>query len=517
MPRATRQSVSPLAAEGDLWDVERIDHLSDWIDDIDYVPSPLALKEKVPKTWFIGMNDAVAAKVEVDATEKLEEECDVPEGFLDDDVTNGDVEEECNPISRGLASKAFILAGPRAEIAFDPKKCKAAIVTCGGLCPGLNTVVREIVMCLRRQYGVTETYGIPEGYRGFLYPETWRELTIENIRHLHQQGGSTLGTSRGGHDTEKIVDNLVEQGVNLLFVSGGDGTLRGASKIADEVKKRGLPITVAMIPKTIDNDVPLLDRTFGFETAVEAAREAIDVANVEAEGFPFGLGVVKVMGRNSGFIAMHSALGCGLADLCLVPEVDFYFDGKGGIADHLFDRLIENGNALIIVAEGAGQKMMEEMGANGEVVKDLSGNVLLDDVGPWLCNELKKRLDQRLKDASPHGDGLYLKYLDPSYMVRGVPPTTSDNLYCTQLAHNAVHGSMAGLTNFVVGSVNTRDCYLPIAETVNKMNIIDVRHQSLWEYVVFATGQPAFQDEFDPRDNLDIITSASGGVVLQTE
>lgn len=369
-------------------------------------------------------------------------------------------------------------------------------------------------MCLQRQYGVEEVFGIPEGYRGFLSPEIWRPLTIKNVKHLHSQGGSTLGTSRGGHDTKAIVDNLVEQGINLLFVSGGDGTLRGAAKIAEEVKARGLPMAVAMIPKTIDNDVPLLDRTFGFETAVEAAREAIDVANVEAEGFPYGLGVVKVMGRGSGFIAMHSALGCGLADLCLVPEVEFEIDGPGGIAEHLFNRLMENGNALIVVAEGAGQKLMEEMGATGDEVKDLSGNVLLDDVGPWLCNELKKRLDDRLKEASPNGDGLYLKYLDPSYMVRGVPPTTSDNIYCTQLAHNAVHGAMAGLTSFVVGSVNTRECYLPIEMIANKSNIIDVRHQSLWEYVVFATGQPAFQTESDPRDDIDVITSASGGVTL---
>lgn len=517
-PTAHQRVSLALAAEKkkapELWKVERCDHVSDWITDSKLYKSPLAEKERIPKSWFIGLNDAVAAKVQVNAQETMEEECEVPEGLLDDSV-DVEVEEECSPADRGLSSQAFILAGPRAEIAFEPKKCKAAIVTCGGLCPGLNSVVREIVMCLQRQYGVEEVFGIPEGYRGFLSPEIWRPLNIKNVKHLHSQGGSTLGTSRGGHDTKAIVDNLVEQGINLLFVSGGDGTLRGAAKIAEEVKARGLPMAVAMIPKTIDNDVPLLDRTFGFETAVEAAREAIDVANVEAEGFPYGLGVVKVMGRGSGFIAMHAALGCGLADLCLVPEVEFELDGPGGITEHLFERLMENNNALIVVAEGAGQKLMEEAGAAGDEVKDLSGNVLLDDVGPWLCNELKKRLDDRLKEASPNGDGLYLKYLDPSYMVRGVPPTTSDNLYCTQLAHNAVHGAMAGLTSFVVGSVNTRECYLPIEMIANKSNIIDVRHQSLWEYVVFATGQPAFQTENDPRDDMDVITSASGGVTLE--
>ena len=223
------------------------------------------------------------------------------------------------------------------------------------------------------------------------------------------------------------------------------------------------------------------------------------------------------MGRNSGFIAMHSALGCCVADLCLVPEVDFYFDGPGGIVDHLYERIIENDKAVIVLAEGAGQNLMAEMGAAGEVVKDASGNVLLDDIGPWLCVQLKKRLDDRLAKATPHGDKLYTKYVDPSYMLRGVPPNTADNLYCVQLAHNAVHGAMAGLSSFIVGSVNTRVCYVPIELVANKRNVIDVSHQSLWEYVVFATGQPSFRTNEDSRDDKDIITSASGGITLSTE
>lgn len=397
-----------------------------------------------------------------------------------------------------------------------PKECKAAIVTCGGLCPGLNSVIREVVMCLRRQYGVTETYGIPAGYRGFLEPETWRSLDEEAVKDLHNQGGSILGSSRGGHDTNAIVDSLVDQGVTHLFVVGGDGTVRGAAKIADEVKARGLPMAVAVVPKTIDNDVPLLDRTFGFESAVEAARSAINVANVEAEGFPHGLGVVKVMGRNSGFIAMHSALGSCVADLCLVPEVNFYLDGPGGIVDHLYERILDHDKAVVVIAEGAGQELMAEMGAAGEEVRDASGNVLLDDVGPWLCKQLKQRLDDRLKEASTHGDGLTLKYVDPSYMVRGIKPNTADNLYCLQLAHNAVHGAMAGLSSFLVGSVNTRECYVPIELVANKRNVIDTSHQSLWEYVVFSTGQPSFQTNDDRRDDEDVITTASGGVVLST-
>ena len=490
-----------------LWKVERVDHLSDWTGSTKTYPNPLSLKDNVPSSWFIGLNDAVAAKVQVDLLENVDEEC---EFNFDSDI------EECETHDRGLSAEAFILAGPRKEIAFDPKMCKAAIVTCGGLCPGLNSVIREVVMCLRRQYGVPETYGIPAGYRGFLDPTTWRDLDEEAVKNLHNQGGSILGSSRGGHDTAAIVDSLVDQGINLLFVVGGDGTVRGAAKIADEVKARGLPIAVAVVPKTIDNDVPLLDRTFGFETAVEAAREAINVANVEAEGFPHGLGVVKVMGRNSGFIAMHSALGSCVADLCLVPEVEFELEGPGGIVDHLYERLVANDKAVLVVAEGAGQKLMSEMGATGDQVKDASGNVLLDDVGPWLCQQLKKRLDDRLKESSVHGDGLTLKYVDPSYMVRGIKPNTADNLYCLQLAHNAVHGAMSGLSSFLVGSVNTRECYVPIELVANKRNVIDTSHQSLWEYVVFSTGQPSFQTNKDPRNDEDVITTASGGVILST-
>jgi len=502
-------------AQHGLWRVQQIEHISDWTTTtngdatIPTHPNPLSLKEHIPNSWFVKLNAAVAARVEIDALETIDDSC-----LLDDVLTDDGAPLDCDD---GIRGEAFILAGPRRKIAFDPKQCKAAIVTCGGLCPGLNTVVREVIMCLRRQYGVTETYGVPSGYRGFQDPTTWRPMDEDDVSNLQNVGGSVLGSSRGGHDTDAIVDSLVEEKVNLLFVVGGDGTVRGAAKIAEEVKKRGLAIAVAVIPKTIDNDVPLLDRTFGFETAVEAAREAINVANVEADGFPFGLGVVKVMGRNSGFIAMHAALGSCVADCCLVPEVEFYLDGEGGIVDHIYERLIANNKAVIVVAEGAGQALMAEMGAAGEAVKDASGNVLLDDIGPWLCKQLKKRLDGRLEKESAYGDKLTLKYVDPSYMVRGIPPNTADNLYCTQLAHNAVHGAMAGMSSFLVGSINTRECYIPISLVANKRNVIDTSHQGLWEYVVFSTGQPSFQTELDPRNDKDVITTASGGVVLSTE
>lgn len=493
--RIQHKSSTAISSGEFLWKVEKVDHISV----TSSYPNPLSLKDKIPASWFVKLNDVVAAKVKVNALETLE--CGVDQ-------------EQCE-LDRGVNAEAYILAGPRSELAFDPKQCKAAIVTCGGLCPGLNTVIREVVMCLRFQYGVDETYGVCAGYRGFLDPTSWIYLDESLVKNLHNQGGSILGSSRGGHDTIEIVNSLEAQGVNLLFVVGGDGTVRGAAKIAEEVKRRGLAIAVAVIPKTIDNDVPLLDRTFGFETAVDAARDAIEVANVEAEGFPNGLGIVKVMGRNSGFIAMHAALGSCVADLVLVPEVDFFLDGPGGIVDHLFERISTNGKAVVVVAEGAGQQLMQDMDAAGrKEKKDESGNVQLNDVGPWLCTKLKSGLDDRLKETSKHGDGLTLKYVDPSYMVRGIPPSTADNLYCLQLAHNAVHGAMAGMTNFLVASINTRECYVPIDLVANKRNVIDTSHQSMWEYVVFSTGQPSFQMNRDAEDDGDIATTASGGIIL---
>jgi len=506
--RRTSPIVLSSVSGPELWKVEKVDHISEWTTNHKSYPNPLSLKDNVPSSWFVGLNDAVALKVQIDALETIDETCVLPS---DDDCDEED--EECIVGRGGINAEAFVLAGPRAEISFDPSTSKAAIVTCGGLCPGLNSVVRELAMCLSRQYGVQQIVGIPQGYRGFLYPEEWKSLDETVVQNLHNQGGSMLGSSRGGHDTDAIVDSLVNEGINLLFVVGGDGTVRGAAKIAEEVKRRGLAISVACIPKTIDNDIPLIDRTFGFESAVEAARDAINVANTEAEGFPFGLGVVKVMGRNSGFIAMHSALGSCVADLCLVPEVDFYLDGKGGIVDHLYERLLAHDKAVVVVAEGAGQKLMAELGAVGEEVEDASGNVLLDDIGPWLCKQLKQRLDERLEKASIHGDELTLKYVDPSYMVRGIPPNTADNLYCLQLAHNAVHGAMAGLSSFIVGSVNTKECYVPISLVANKRNVIDTSHQSMWEMVVFSTGQPSFQTN-DDKDDKDAITTASGGKLI---
>lgn len=248
--RTSSSSLIALSKSSELWNVENVDHISEWTAAHETYPNPLSLKDNVPSSWFVGLNDAVAMNVKIDALETIDETCVLSDDFEDSEED----EEECTSRRGGINAEAFILAGPRAEISFDPSKSKAAIVTCGGLCPGLNSVVREVVMCLSRQYGVQDIVGIPKGYRGFLYPEEWKSLDEDVVQNLHNQGGSMLGSSRGGHDTAAIVDLLVNEGINLLFISGGDGTVRGAAKIAEEVKRRGLAISVVCIPKTIDND-----------------------------------------------------------------------------------------------------------------------------------------------------------------------------------------------------------------------------------------------------------------------
>jgi len=288
---------------------------------VEAFPSPLSQRPNVPPEYFVKSGSAIAARVEVEG--------------------DGGCEVE---------QAAFVRAGPRGSIAFDAPNSRAAIVTCGGLCPGVNNVIREIVLALHRQYGFAKgkVLGVAGGYRGFLEPSDWIVLDPAAVAHLQKEGGSLLGTSRGGHDTVAIVDSLVAQKIDVLFCIGGDGTVRGAEKIANEVSARGLKIAVALVPKTIDNDVPIIDRTFGFDTAVEQARKAIEVAHCEAVGFPNGLGVVKLMGRHSGFIAMHATLGTGDVDLCLVPEVPFAMEGKDGVLAYLEKRLEEQVSTLLL-------------------------------------------------------------------------------------------------------------------------------------------------------------------------
>ncbi|KAF6149928.1 hypothetical protein GIB67_008649, partial [Kingdonia uniflora] len=308
----------------------------------------------------------------------------VKQHFVDpEDVVSQKIVTQKNS-ARGVH---FRRAGPREKVYFKSDDVRACIVTCGGLCPGINTVIREIVCGLNYMYGVDDVLGIEGGYRGF-YSRNTITLTPKSVNDIHKRGGTFLRTSRGGHDTKRIVGSIQDRGINQVYIIGGDGTQKGASVIYKEVEKRGLQVSVAGIPKTIDNDIAVIDKSFGFDTAVEEAQRAINAAHVEVESFENGVGIVKLMGRYSGFIAMYATLASRDVDCCLIPESPFYLEGPGGLFEFIEQRLKENGHMVIVLAEGAGQELVaERMDAVG--VKDASGNKLLLDVGLWISQEIK--------------------------------------------------------------------------------------------------------------------------------
>eukprot|EP00581_Thalassiosira_minuscula_P009899 CAMPEP_0183709164 /NCGR_PEP_ID=MMETSP0737-20130205/5261_1 /TAXON_ID=385413 /ORGANISM="Thalassiosira miniscula, Strain CCMP1093" /LENGTH=533 /DNA_ID=CAMNT_0025937181 /DNA_START=28 /DNA_END=1629 /DNA_ORIENTATION=+ len=378
-------------------------------------------------------------------------------------------------------TRAYIRAGPRAKLHFNPANVNAAIVTCGGLCPGLNNVVREVTRALFHLYGIQgKVYGIVGGYKGFYDPKTPPlDLTAESVEDIHHEGGTILGSSRGGFDIDKICEFIQSKKISQLYVIGGDGTHRGAFKIHETCMERGLHVAVAGIPKTIDNDVDYLDRSFGFVTSVESAQSAIRAAKVEAScNLPNGIGIVKLMGRSSGFIAAHASLGSGDVDLCLIPEVPIVLDGPTGCLPHLMNRVKEKGYAVVVVAEGAGEELL---GASTET--DASGNKKLPQIGEYM----KKVITEYFKDK---GDEATVKYIDPSYMIRSVPANATDTLYCMQLGQNAVHGTMAGYTGFSVGLCNNKMCLLPIPELVaTSPRQMDPKGRT-WERILAVTRQP---------------------------
>lgn len=379
------------------------------------------------------------------------------------------------------ASRAYLRAGPRQKLHFNPADVNAAIVTCGGLCPGLNNVVREVTRSLYHLYGIRgKVYGIVGGYKGFYDPKTPPiNLTVDSVENIHHGGGTILGSSRGGFELDKICEFIKSKKISQLYVIGGDGTHRGAFSIHEECMERGLHVAVAGIPKTIDNDVDYIDRSFGFISSVEAAQSAIRAAKVEAScNLPNGVGIVKLMGRSSGFIAAHATLGSGDVDLCLVPEVPIVLEGSTGCLPHLWRRVKKNGYAVVVVAEGAGEEIL---GASSET--DASGNKKLPQIGEFMKKAINEYFQKQGEDAT-------VKYIDPSYMIRSVPANATDTLYCMQLAQNAVHGTMAGFTGFSVGLCNNKTVLLPIPEMVlTSPRQMDAKGRT-WERILAVTRQP---------------------------
>ena len=377
---------------------------------------------------------------------------------------------------------AFELAGPRNKIFFDPRMVRAGIVTCGGLCPGLNNVVRGLVYELSRGYGAQRILGFRYGYEGLIsrYGHQPLVLTPESVESIHHHGGTVLGSSRGNQDAGEIVDNLEALGIDILFVVGGDGTIRGACQIVSEIQRRKLKIAVIGVPKTIDNDIHFIDRSFGFETAVSAAVEVIRAAQVEATGARDGIGLVKVMGRHSGFVACRAAVAASVVDLVLIPEIPAVLEGEQGIIHYLNRVLNRKGHAVVVVAEGAAQELIAE--ESGGPSTDKSGNAKLRDVGAFLRERIVTHFRQARRDVT-------LKYIDPSYTIRSVPASASDSVYCWNMARNAVHAAMAGNTEMIVARWHSRFVHVPMPLAIRGRKQVDPAEDS-WLSVCEATGQP---------------------------
>jgi 6-phosphofructokinase 1 len=378
----------------------------------------------------------------------------------------------------------FEMAGPREQIYFDPSKLKTAIVTCGGMCPGINSLVRAIVLQLHYIYGVKNVVGVRFGLQGFIpsYGHDLLELNPTTVLNVHGRGGSFLGMSRGSQPIDEVVDSLERLNIGLLFMIGGDGTLHAAKAINDEISKRELKIGVIAIPKTIDNDICFVEKTFGFQTAVEAATHSILGAHNEATGAPNGIGLVKLMGRMSGFVAAHATLALTEVNFCMIPEVEFELEGEHGLLAALEDRIRNRGHAVVVVAEGAGQKFFD----GADLGKDPSGNPKLGDIGTLL----KQRINQHFAEK---GTEINLKYIDPSYLIRSVPANPNDRIYTGFLGHHAVHAGLAGKTGMMVSLWNNQFVHVPVELAISHRSRVDPQG-NLWRAVREATGQPTLNE-----------------------
>ncbi|KAA6423820.1 MAG: phosphofructokinase family [Trebouxia sp. A1-2] len=387
-----------------------------------------------------------------------------------------------------------VRAGARETIYHDPSTVNAAIVTCGGLCPGLNDVVQGLVRKLE-DYGVPDgnILGIRYGYKGF-YNRKQKPVVLNSkaVEGIQLQGGTILGTSRGGADIKEIVKRIDMWGIDMVFVVGGNGGNAGAAAIQAQCEKDGVVCNIVGVPKSIDNDILVIDKCFGFDTAVEEAQTALLAAKVEAISADQGIGLVKLMGRSSGFIAMQASMASGVVDICLIPEVNFNLDGRHGLMAYIETLLANKGHCVICVAEGAGQEIL----MSGDVQTDRSGNPILKDVGPWLKSEIKKRF----KEAD-------VKYIDPSYLIRSIPTTSNDRIYCKILAHNAVHAAFAGFTGVTVGLVNTHYVILPIPVVIQAPRRVDPQGKQ-WNRLRSSIGQPQFYK--DPAASGATSTTGAG-------
>ena len=385
-------------------------------------------------------------------------------------------------IEEGTEILSFEAAGPRDRIFFNPETVTAAIVTCGGLCPGLNDVIRGLVLQLQYNYRVKKIWGIRYGYMGMTRDSEWEpiELTPSMVDDIASLGGTFLGSSRGPQPVNEMVDFLEARGINMLFTIGGDGTQRGALAIVDEIEKRGHAISVIGIPKTIDNDISYVEKSFGFDTAFSIASTVLSSAHAEAKGVLNGIAIVKLMGRQSGFLACHASIANGNVNFTLIPEAPFDLDPPNGFLAALEKRIVERHHAVVVVGEGTGQEFFTKN--DGEIERDASGNVILDDIGIFLRNRVEAHFRKRNIPFT-------VKYFDPSYLVRSLEAAPSDRMFCLRLAQNAVHAAFTGRTGMLVGYWNSSFTHVPIAAAISKRKVVNLE-KDLWLTVVETNGQP---------------------------
>ncbi|MDA3832457.1 MAG: ATP-dependent 6-phosphofructokinase [Spirochaetales bacterium] len=389
-----------------------------------------------------------------------------------------DIDENGHPVPRH--DETVELAGPREKIYYNPAHTHAAITTCGGICPGMNNVIRAVVRCFWYRYGVRRISGVQFGYQGLLENSPWPLIPLDPdvVDEIQEKGGTILGSARGGgKKVDEIVDTLEKLNINILVTVGGDGTLRGASEISDEIKKRGLKISIIGIPKTIDNDLSFIQSSFGMDTAVQMAVPVVRCAHIEAKNALNGIGLVKVMGRHSGFIAANTSLAQSDVNFCLIPENPFDLEGPMGFLTNLRRRILDRAHAVVLVAEGAGQDLVPTTGET-----DASGNVKFQDIGIFLKEKI---LDFFAKE----GIECNVKYIDPSYIIRSTPADSFDSIYCARLGAHAVHAAMAGKTQLLIGLMNNKFVHLPINIAVCSRNHVDLEG-ALWRDVLENTRQP---------------------------
>ncbi|MCD4780375.1 MAG: ATP-dependent 6-phosphofructokinase [Candidatus Omnitrophica bacterium] len=381
--------------------------------------------------------------------------------------------EQCIKENRPLPM--FEAAGPRKKIFFDPKKLNCGIVTCGGLCPGLNDVIRTVALTLLWQYGVQTVYGFRYGYQGLSMNAVQPPmiLTPEILDGIQHDGGTILGSSRGQQDPSEMINTLLKYQIGVLFVIGGDGTFSGGHHLVQEIQRREVPISVIGIPKTIDNDIYGSEKTFGFSTAVGEARRSIYIAHEEAKAAWNGIGLVKLMGRDSGFIAAYASLANSDVNFCFIPEVPICLDGENGFLKELQERILSRRHAVIVVAEGVGRHIIDDPSM---IQKDASGNVRYKDIGMFLKDRIKCCFDQIDENVT-------IKYIDPSYTIRSCPANAEDSAFCLMLGQNAVHAAMAGKTNMFVGYWNHHFTHVPLPLAVHKRKVVDPQGE-LWQTLV---------------------------------